>query len=51
MFINKKRLSVDLPPAVPSCTVLLRDSPFAIMDTDTHTHTLQTYKIKFDIAP
>ncbi len=31
-----KPLSIDLPNAFPSCTVLLPDSPFAMMDTDTY---------------
>ncbi len=34
--IRWKCLSVDLPPAFPTCTVLLPDSSFAMMDTDTH---------------
>ena len=38
-----KCLSVDLPPAFPSCTVALADSPFGMMDTDTHTHTFQAH--------
>ena len=36
-----KRLSVDLPPAFPSSTVLLPDSPFAMMDTDRYTYMMK----------
>ncbi len=31
---NALTLSIDIPPAFPSITVLLPDSPFAMMDTD-----------------
>ncbi len=37
-ILQWKRLSVDLPPAFPSCTVLLHDSPFVMKDTDTHAY-------------
>ncbi len=43
----KKRLSVHLPPAFPTGTVLLPDSPFAMMDTDTHTHIHNKHKINY----
>ncbi len=39
-----KRLSVDLPPAFPSCTVLLPESPFAMIDTDTHHAKIQGHR-------
>ena len=43
-----KLLSIDLPPTFPSCTVLLPNSPFAMMDTDTHTHIHNIDKVKIN---